>query len=309
MIHRILTLAGGGAKGRAQAEWIYLNEIQTRSKTSDYYDLIVGSSVGAINGAFMASGLISAHKLREEFNNVAIEMFHKKPWWKFPKIPIYEKERFIQAWDRIIGVDFKMGDCKTKLVIPAMNMVKDVYGNEKTIFFKSWDPKDANRRLVDVVTYSFSAPVYFGYTPNPQDQRVYGDGGSANQNLPLIESMIEADVLWRNTKDKVLIDAVGCLYSVNEELTSYDNVANLNSREEFMSYIRPDQGGLARAISISDQIGQATYECTRKINYGFRYWDYKIPVKMNKIDAIQYLDDYANFGSLMHKTPLKMVNC
>ena len=301
---------GGGAKGLAQIP--YLIKAEEDSGGVPYWktrDLIVGTSVGAINAALMATGKLTAKELDVLFTDAVTKIFAKKKWYQFPKTPFYDKEVFVKIWNDAIGNDFKMGDCKTKLMITSVNVVEDEWGCDRNVFFKSWKPADADRKLVDVVVDSFSAPLYFGSTCRPDEQRVYVDGGCGENNLPIEEARIESELFgWYSNGNTLILNAVGCLYSTNPDKQSFAKMCKANTLMQLMDFINPLSGGMSRSMSQSDQIRKAEYISSHVASLAFRYWDCKIPRDADKMDAIKFLDFYRECGVEMAKKPLVTVN-
>lgn len=301
---------GGGAKGMCQIP--YLVKAEEDSNGIPYCktrDLLVGTSIGAVNSAFMATGKISAKDMSLMYKDAQKKIFSKKKWYEFPKLPLYDKQAFINIWDDVVGHNFRMGDCQTKLMITSINAVCDEYGSERNVFFKSWKPDDADRLLVDVVVNSFSAPIYFGYTCRPDERRVYVDGGAGENNLPVDEALLEAQMLgWTSPDIHLMLNAIGCMYSVDPETQDFARVCASSSIKEFLRFANPLVGGMTRSMSLSDQLRRTSYFCRHTPNVSFRYWDVEIPKKYDVIDNPKYLDYYEIVGTEMMKTPLISVN-
>ena len=132
----ISVMSGGGIKGVIQAE-ILAGVEKDLGPLHEYYDLMCGSSVGAINSAILATGKVDALQLANIYPNMLKTVF-KKHW--YPHVPRYDRKNFERVWDRIIGKDFKMKDCKTKLQITSVDVC-----TMKNHFFKSWEDKDERK--------------------------------------------------------------------------------------------------------------------------------------------------------------------
>jgi predicted acylesterase/phospholipase RssA len=78
LVSRALVLSGGGGRGSYQAGvWAWLEEQGWKP------DLVSGSSVGAINGAAIASG-VSAEQLKELGCSIdSAHVFHRRRWRNF----------------------------------------------------------------------------------------------------------------------------------------------------------------------------------------------------------------------------------
>lgn len=296
---KIMILAGGGVRGAIQIP--YLIELEkTGRKVCDQYDIIVGSSVGAINGAMMATGLVDAKKFSEAYKDTVYKMFKKKPWWKFPKLPLYDRNAFMEMWDNLIGLDFKFGDVKTNLMITSVNRVRDEYGCEQNVIFKSWNPEYKNLRLVDVVMYSFAAPIYFGNMIVPELNMVLGDGGQANLNMNIDYAHIQAIANGWGTKEiPVVLDCIDTGYVVNKKTQDFNEVAKQTQVKQLSDYINPSTGGQCREMSTSDQINKMKYTCKYNPYIKFRYRNIQIDKNGWGMAKLNYLDNYFFLGKLM----------
>jgi hypothetical protein len=310
MQRTIDVLSGGGAKGISQVQ--YLVKAERDSGGVPYCktrDMIVGTSVGSINAGIMASGKITADDLNAMYKELIRKIFTHKPWYKFPKTPLYDKQSFIDVWDSVIGNGFLMGDCKTKLMTTSVNVVEDELGCDRNVFFKSWKEEDGNRRLVDVIVNSFSAPLYFGFTCRPDEQRVYGDGGIGANNLALDDARTELDIMgWYDNGNNVMLNAVGCLYSVDPRKQDYNTVCKQNTIKQVLDFFAIGAGGMARSMSLSDQLRKTSYVCSYKKSISFRYWDALIPKDADSMDKLKYLDLYIDKGREMSMTPKISIN-
>jgi patatin-like phospholipase/acyl hydrolase len=115
MVKRILCCSGGGCKGYAQVQVLKKLE-QQYGPLHERYDLIVGSSVGSINGSMVASGRITMERLDQIYEPMIKNVFKKRFG-----IPYYDRKNFINVWIDEIGF-IKMKECKTKLQISSVNV-------------------------------------------------------------------------------------------------------------------------------------------------------------------------------------------
>ena len=167
MTTKLLVLDGGGCYGVAQAR--ILDAVDTSK-----FDAIIGTSIGAANGAIVAAGLdINATKFfHEEMPNI----FYKKPFpWNHVSLttPKYKDHGLNKALKKLFGT-MKLGDVKTPLFICTVNT-----HSEKLKVFHSGDKGDAANLLWESVRCSTAAPTYF----NPY--KGFTDGG-IYVNYPVI---------------------------------------------------------------------------------------------------------------------------
>jgi hypothetical protein len=290
-MRRICILSGGGVKGLAQIMTLAKKE----SEVGDlyrYYDLMVGTSVGAINAAAIASGKISATKMYLIYVDMLKKVFKKK----FLGFPKYDRKNFCDVWINLGLGSMKMQDCKTKLLITAVDTCAD-----KNHYFKSWTKDDGERNLMGEVCKSFAAPVFFGHIPDPERQMVFTDGGCGTSNLSLEEALVEAVLLdW--TKEELQIDVYGCGY-VDTKM-SYEQASKERTIAQLLDFMKPIDGGLARFQSLEDKISRMKKITEKFKNIHFEYWDIEMEKKHDGLDKMQYINEYIEYGNRMSKAPL-----
>lgn len=311
MAHFIIDCySGGGAKGIAQLPYMAKVEKETGLPYWKTRDLIVGTSVGALNAAVLATGKVTVKEFFDKYEEMTRKIFTKRKWYEFPKFPIYKRDNFYKIWCDLIGEDFKMGDVKTSLMISTVNCVYDELGSEQTRFYKSWHADDAQKRLVDVVMDSFAAPMYFGTICHKDMNRVSMDGGVGFYNIPIDEAKLQSEIFgWYSDGNTVEINAIGCLFYVNESMKQFDKVCKESELNQLLQYLNLQSGGIARSMSRSDQIRKMIFTCNKIKTICFKYWDYSMPDgKMEAMDALQYLSAYKEFGIKMAQKPLISLN-
>lgn len=176
---RILCLDGGGSRGYFTASIIENIEKRYNIKVNEYFDLIVGTSTGAIIAGAIAVDVDAKDITRmylEEYKNV-----FKSSILKGIFSSKYESDKLrVLLENNYKNKDFK--DAKTNLLITAT----DILSSEPQIF-KSWDPKGV--RLIDAVMASASAPIYF--EPHKIKGKKYIDGCIWSNN-PSLVALVEA---------------------------------------------------------------------------------------------------------------------
>ena len=297
----ILVLSGGGVKGYSQVQVLKLRELED-GPLYKQYKLICSNSVGSINSSIIATGLVGMNELDNYWPEMAKFVFTKKKWYDPRKLPIYNRENFYTIWDKLIGLDFKMKDVKTNLMILSVDYVSNT-----NRFFKSWHKDDGEERLADVIARSFAAPIYFGQYVDYIRMKCWGDGGIGYYNFPLDEAKITAEVSgWYQNDNTILIDAIGSLYY--ERKNTFDRQRKRTNVGQLLDYSNPLGGGFARVQSRSDQIRRMQYLTNKIPNIKFRYWDMECSKQIDKLDKIEYLDQYRVLGIAMSKAPKLKIN-
>jgi len=298
-VKRILCLSGGGVRGIAQVQVLKVLEEQYRKPLCEVYDLIIGTSAGAINASVIATGKISMRDLSNMYEDLMKKIF-KKRFGIFP-IPKYDRKIFENEWAKIIG-DFLFSEAKTKLIITTVDLVSDT-----NIFYKSWHENHNDTQLKDIVLRSFAAPLYFGQIADKKNKMVYSDGGLGSANFPLMEAKLQAEAFgWYHDGEEVEIHAVGALF--DDKKQSFDEVSHDSWIQQILDFLKPSDGGLARLQSRVDQLRMMEYICSKIPTIKFKYWDSHIENTKLSLDDIQYCGYYRYLGSLMAQDPLIQYN-
>ena len=232
---RILALDGGGIRGALTVGYLIEIErlLQTRHEDPslllcDYFDLIAGTSTGAIIASLLAVGK-SASEIANLYEDLGGKIFEKKySWWK----PWQTDERTAAAFDskpielelrRILG-DVKLGsdtpDVRTGLCIvtkradsqstwPLINHPRGKYFTH-----------NAPIPLAVAVRASSAAPTYF--VPEEIDvgggeMGAFVDGGVSMFNNPALQALMVAwldgfPLHWEQGEDRLLLVSVGTGY-------------------------------------------------------------------------------------------------
>ena len=199
---KILTIDGGGIKGIFAAS--FLAEIEKRCgvEIGCYFDLIAGTSTGAIIAAALANG-ISAQTVLKLYLEKGEKIFSKTN-----KVPLfttkYETEPLQTALEEVFG-DSKLNECKTRLVIPAFNLQTG-----ETRVFKTLHSKDlyidGDLRIVDCLLATTAAPLFF--EPHEMHGGIYIDGG-VGANNPATIALVEGLTRCGWTKDEIGMLSIG----------------------------------------------------------------------------------------------------
>lgn len=288
---KVMICAGGGCKGYAQVQVLKKLE-EEYGPLYHYYDLICGSSVGAVNGSMVASGKITMVKLESIYPSMIKKVFERQ--W-LPPIPKYNRKHFIEIFANEIGM-IRMADCLTKMQITSVNLC-----DKRNHFFKSWEPKDGQEFLVSSVCKSFAAPFYFGTLVDEPNQAVWMDGGMGVANIPIAYGLVEAFTLWPD--EDWHFDIIGCGYS-NDGI-SFKEAKQYRVLRQVLSFLEIDDGGLAREQVRQEQVYGLKAMCdSSKTKISMRYYDIVIPKSIDKLDGVECLEQYKRVGEEMAKQPL-----
>ncbi|HLV89194.1 MAG TPA: patatin-like phospholipase family protein [Candidatus Sulfotelmatobacter sp.] len=224
---RLLAIDGGGLLGLIPAECLILIEQQLNQITGvdlplcDRFDLIGGTSTGAILAAGLALGLKAAD-LRDFYLKFGQEIFTKeflpvRFWHKYPSAPL---EKHLKD---VLGESTTLGgkELRTQILIVTKNATHGddwfFTNNPNTRHYKY----DVQLPLWQLVRASTAAPTYFP----PQAIEISGDdgktetcefidGGVSSYNNPALQVFLEATIPdygngWPMGSDKLMLISLG----------------------------------------------------------------------------------------------------
>lgn len=234
---RILALDGGGLRGILTLG--YLARIEElldarfaavgRFRLAHYFDLIAGTSTGAIIAAALARGL-SVAEIREHYLQMGHLVFGGKQWFSRVVRDKYAKEPLEALLKDVLGADTKIGDSAllTGLLIVTKRCDTGspwpIGNNPSSKYFSaplgaSW-LSNGDYPLWQVVRASTAAPTYFepefisiGTTENAQTGR-FVDGGVSPHNNPSLQAFMYATLrgyglAWPTGENQLLVVSVG----------------------------------------------------------------------------------------------------
>lgn len=222
---RILALDGGGIRGVYTAHILKRIQEDTGIKFGDYFDLITGTSTGAILAATLAMDK-NIDEVINLYKNEGKKIFSSNfcPFKKYlgisiPFIPCLNKGIFTRKYSQKIlkkqleniFVDATMSDTNTNLMLFSTDIV-----NATPHVFKSpYHPdftRDKSVKISDAVLASTAAPVYFN--PYLLDGYLLADGGLWCNN-PSICAVSEAKKRFKKNHDEVELLSIGTIESKN----------------------------------------------------------------------------------------------
>lgn len=176
----ILSIDGGGLKGIYAATILLEMEENLKINHAEKFDLIVGTSTGAIIAAGLATG-IPAQTIVDLYLEQG-EFIFKKNFLGGLITPKYNNDHLKQVLDKIFQ-DKKFNDVKTRLMVTATNVSDGMPWIFKSLYHEKLT-RDQGVRLADAVLSSCCAPVYFD--PNQVNNQLLADGGLWANNPTLV---------------------------------------------------------------------------------------------------------------------------
>lgn len=237
---RILTLDGGGLRGIVTLGYLDRIEALLRAQHGDradfrlahYFDLIAGTSTGAIIAAGLARGMTVA-EITDIYLRLGREVFYKSLWRKGILRARYSHKKLTEHLQRVLGKGTTLGDpdLLTGLLIISKRMDTGspwpLGNNPNGKYFKSPPGKDwvSNKDypLWRVARASSAAPSFFKPEQITINEAIGGkkavvgefvDGGVSPYNNPTLQAFMYATISgykvgWDTGADKMLVVSVG----------------------------------------------------------------------------------------------------
>ena len=192
---RILSLSGGGIRGIFQAKYLARTAELLQRELRGCFDLIAGTSTGAIIALGIALG-IDANKLVDLFKNHGTEIFpphirrQSQHAWSWLMVgPRYDRGPLLQRLTETFG-DKQLKDCNPRVLIAAATL--NTYRIRRFTTLPHHGADDGELFATDVALSSAAAPLFFpAFTPRRHDVRAYVDGGLWANN-PVLMAVMEA---------------------------------------------------------------------------------------------------------------------
>ncbi|HLF36767.1 MAG TPA: patatin-like phospholipase family protein, partial [Anaerolineales bacterium] len=191
---RILSIDGGGVRGIIPLACLIQLEAQEGKPCKEIFNMIAGTSTGAVIAAGLAIG-ISARGLLALYRNLAESAFQALPFWKIAANlgnHRYSNE-FISRTLSEIGADRELNSLPVDILITGKNTA-----TSRTDFFVRDNPGNASLwgrlSLRDSVLASIAAPTYFPAHSAELGgvQHTWVDGGVGVAGNPCYQAAVEA---------------------------------------------------------------------------------------------------------------------
>ncbi len=237
---KILSLDGGGIRGALTLGYLKRLENILKAKfhdqpdfrLCDYFDLIGGTSTGAIIAASLSIGK-TVDEIIRLYMDLGGKIFgEKRNWWNPMETMKWLKANYnYRAMEE--GLKFAYGDLtlgskelKTGLCIVAKradtNSIWPLINHPNGKFFDSDLGKNKNIPLWQAVRASSAAPTYFApqmISVMEDQQAAFIDGGLSMANNPALTLLMIATLKgfpfhWKMGEDNILLVSVGTGYSI-----------------------------------------------------------------------------------------------
>jgi len=231
---RILALDGGGVRGVIELAFLERIEALLKERSAnpldfrlcDYFDLIGGTSTGAIIAAGLATGR-RVEEVKSLYAELAPRVF-RKPWWRLTGLQSrFAAKPLAELLNRELP-GFTLDDerIRTYLALVAKRMDTGSPWIVSNIPSQPYwdDPADGSHRgnrhysLPQLIRASTAAPYYFGPERVPIEtgaiSGVFVDGGVTPYNNPSIPLLMLATMgpfglRWKLARDNLLFISIG----------------------------------------------------------------------------------------------------
>jgi uncharacterized protein len=215
MPFQILALSGGGYRGLFTSSILTKLEEQAKKPLAECFDLIAGTSIGGVIALGLALGK-SAESIRKMFLDHGEEIFTRgePPRWRVGRWkarwsqwhhPKYDGTVLREKIEAVVGKNTRLGDARTRLLIPSVNMTK----GSVQMFKTSHNPafmNDYKLLAADVAMATAAAPLYFPMAKIENSNFI--DGG-VFANAPDMCALHEAVHFLDQKTDDISILSVG----------------------------------------------------------------------------------------------------
>lgn len=287
-MRRILSIDGGGCKGLIPATVLKNIEEKIRCPIYRKFDLILGSSIGGLIGAALASNVISASSLVKVLHREFPSIFKKRIRIPFiqPKYSNEYKQKLLKTYFH----EMSMNSCLTKFISTGVNIV-----DGRTHFFKSWEDEDGKMLIKQIIMRTTAAPLYFGSMIDKENKDVWIDGGCSDFNSTAIYGLVESIRQEWLGNEHVHILSLGC--GTSDQEVPFSRAKRFKNTRQILYFIDPMKGGLARShISRSQNFELFTYAQTCKNLSYQRIERTNLPKAMDKMDSLKFMDSYIQIG-------------
>lgn len=235
---RILALDGGGLRGVLSLGFLARIEAMLRERHGDgnfrlahYFDLVAGTSTGAIIAAALAKGL-TVGEIAEHYMNLGKKVF-KRNWFRQGIVRArYDEEELVKQLKAIFGAETQIGGAEMQTGLLIMTKRADtgspwpIGNNPAGQYYRAGKTdnwiSNADYPLHKVVRASTAAPSFFdsekitiaretGHKPVVGE---FMDGGTSPFNNPSLQAFMYATlkgfrVGWKTGADRMLLISVG----------------------------------------------------------------------------------------------------
>lgn len=321
---RILALDGGGIRGIVTLGYLARIESLLRARhggdpdfrLAHYFDLVAGTSTGAIIAASLALGM-SVEELTELYMSLGTDVFRRSAWRKGLVRARYDQARLTRHLERIFGKDTTLGSDALQTGLLVMTKRMDTgspwpLGNNPRGRFYEAKPGDTwisnkDYPLWKVVRASTAAPSFFDpekitISRRPGLKTVEGhfvDGGVSPFNNPTLQAFMYATLEgyglgWDAGPEELLVVSVGTGRGDSGKAPTW--IAAAGAMQSLLS-LMDDAGALVETMAQWLSVGPTHRPIDREMGAleddflgggpRFTYLRYDLPLQRDAVDALK----------------------
>jgi len=206
---KILTIDGGGIKGVFPAALLAKIEDVIGTNIGGYFDLIAGTSTGGIIALALALR-IKAERISRLYYEYGPKIFPSS-MSIYRRLSHYVRCKYktdplFNALKEVFE-DHKLGDCRSRVLIPTFNALNGHTKIYKTPHHKRFE-SDWSERVIDVALATSAAPTYFAPYVS-RDSITLIDGGIWANN-PTGIAVVEAVGVLKQSAEEIRTLSIGC---------------------------------------------------------------------------------------------------
>lgn len=208
----ILALDGGGVRGIYPAHILARLEETTGKRVADCFDLIAGTSTGAIVAGAAAAG-VELKEVVNLFELKAANIFPRRRFMNFGFLGSKYSRDALERVVREVAPDVTLGEISTPLLITSSDVSTGGVHVFKSGYLKDLGKpyiRDGGVHLADAILASCAAPSYFD--PAKVDEYLLADGGLWANN-PSIIALVEAVSKFRCQIEQIHVLSIGTGHS------------------------------------------------------------------------------------------------
>lgn len=227
-MRRILSIDGGGIRGIYPATILSELEEMLEFPIYRYFDLVAGTSTGGIIALAISLGIESS-KIVEFYEQHGPKIFGGskiRKWFRHIFKDKYQREPLDDALGEVFGQTL-IDDCKTRVVIPSMDMATGKVYLYKTCHSPDF-VRDYRKPIREAALATSSAVTYFpNYVNSTQD--ILTDGGLWANN-PTLFAIVDALGILDWSKSDIRVLSIGCIDRPFDE--------NFHKRAGILGFVR-----------------------------------------------------------------------
>ena len=225
---RILSLDGGGVYGISSARILEEIEKKTGKRISDIFDLMVGTSIGAVQVALLnkpspkeRKPFYTAENVKKLIKDTSQKIFSAGSWQRVISLngwsrALYSDDQKEALFDEILG-NYKMRDGLKHMILTSYDAQE-----EKPYLINNFNVSQENWRVSKILNVATNIPGVFKPTAFIEGdiKKYLIDGGFVFMD-PTLLALIKADELYPDA-DKILISIGSGHTTINENIQESD---------------------------------------------------------------------------------------